>query len=246
MIGRTPVFVDWDLYPLLRKYLIFIICFPTKQRDIYSLYFIDLIYFYCITKPVHCEETSNLQMLPTHNAHYLKVRRKSLWFCREKKNKDINSKTEQVNDRTECSSILFFMDSVVLRKFHNMRHPNGQNNYYLTNYMASKSPETFAFSWLFRKSEALKYGKTASGYTEMKVNPKRPSHPESSLSMEVACPLLSEDSSFSLLENPMITSPGEDDLWGDAHPPEDPPKLQLPLVDILLTTRANSQPVPGS
>lgn len=64
--------------------------------------------------------------------------------------------------------------------------------------------------------------------------------------MEVPCPLLSEDISFSLLEKPMITSPGEDDLVGDAHPPEDAPKPQLLLVDSLLTSRANSQHAPGS
>lgn len=64
----------------------------------------------------------------------------------------------------------------------------------------------------------------------MKVNSKRSSHPESFLSMGVACPLLSEDISFSWLEKPMIASPGEEDLGGDAHPPEDSPELQPRLI----------------
>lgn len=57
--------------------------------------------------------------------------------------------TEKVSDRTKCSSVLFFMDPVILRKYSNhyiMRHPNGQNKYYLTNYLALVSPGTFTFS----------------------------------------------------------------------------------------------------
>lgn len=77
----------------------------------------------------------------------------------------------------------------------------------------------------------------------MKVNSKRSSHPESFLSMGVACPLLSEDISFSWLEKPMIASPGEEDLCGDAHPPEDSPELNHVT---LVKTRANSQHAPGN
>lgn len=64
--------------------------------------------------------------------------------------------------------------------------------------------------------------------------------------MEEACPLLFEDTSLSLIEKPIITSPGEDDLKRDDHSLQDPPHLQLPLVVTRPITRVDSQHAPGS
>lgn len=64
--------------------------------------------------------------------------------------------------------------------------------------------------------------------------------------MEEACPLLFEDTSLSLIEKPIITSPGEDNLKRDNHSLQDPPHLQLPLVVTQPIIRVDSQYAPGS
>ena len=57
------------------------------------------------------------------------------------------------------------------------------------------------------------------------------------LPVEVSCPLIAEETSFSLLENSMLTSSGTDALKGDV-PFQDPP--QPVLVAISLCVHAKS------